>query len=90
MNESFTWKGFKLETPAKYRIRIEGHVDENLGQRLGDISITNAFKKDGQPVAVLVGYLPDQASLSGVLNALYDLHLTLLSVENLDEKIGRK
>jgi len=37
-------------------------------------------------IGELVGYLIDQAALSGVLNALYDLHLPLLSVENLDEK----
>lgn len=88
MSETFTWKGFKLETPAKYRIRIDGHVDEGLAVRLGDMAITNAFKKNGEPVAVLVGHLQDQASLSGVLNALYDLHLKLLSVENLDENAG--
>lgn len=35
---------------------------------------------------MLVGYLRDQAVLSGVLNALYDLHLPLLSVESLDKK----
>ena len=27
------------------------------------------------------GWLPDQAALCGVLNALYNLHLSLLSVE---------
>jgi len=38
------------------------------------------------PVTILVGHLPDQAALSGVLNTLYEMHLPLLSVENLDEK----
>jgi hypothetical protein len=28
-----------------------------------------------------VGWLPDQAALSGVLNGLYDLHLSPVSVE---------
>jgi hypothetical protein len=32
----------------------------------------------------LVGWLTDQASLAGVLHTLYDLHLTLLSVELLN------
>jgi hypothetical protein len=86
MGEAFTWKGFKLETPAKYRIRIEGHVDESLAGRLGGMAITNAFKKNGQPISILVGHLPDQASLSGVWNALYDMQMPLLSVENLDEE----
>jgi hypothetical protein len=30
---------------------------------------------------MLVGHLREQAELAGVLNTLYELHLTLLSVE---------
>jgi hypothetical protein len=86
MSQSFTWKGLKLETPAKYRIRVEGHISEDWTGRLGGMTITNVFKKDGQPITVLVGHLPDQASLSGILNALYDFQIPLLSVENLDEE----
>jgi LuxR family maltose regulon positive regulatory protein len=33
------------------------------------------------PVTALVGRLRDQAELSGVLNSLYDLHLSILKVE---------
>jgi hypothetical protein len=36
-------------------------------------------------VTILEGHLPDQAALSGILNTLYEMHLPLLSVENLDE-----
>ena len=35
-------------------------------------------------MTILVGRLADQAALSGVLNILYELHLPLLTVENLD------
>jgi proteasome assembly chaperone (PAC2) family protein len=38
-------------------------------------------------VTNLVGYLIDQAALSGLLKALYDLRILILSVENLDEKL---
>ncbi len=86
MSQSFKWKGIKLEIPANYRIRVGGHINEKLADRLGDMAITNVFKKDGQPITILVGHLTDQASLSGVLNALYDLQIPLLSVENLDDK----
>lgn len=34
-----------------------------------------------------VGNLTNQAALCGVLNALYDLHLPLLSVECLENKV---
>jgi hypothetical protein len=40
-------------------------------------------------VATLVGRLLDQAQLSGVLNALYEMHLPILSVEILDEEEER-
>lgn len=45
------------------------------------MSITTRKRKDYKQVTTLVGTLVDQASLSGVLNTLYELHLTLLSVE---------
>jgi hypothetical protein len=35
------------------------------------------------PVTELVGKVRDQAELAGLLNSLYELHLTLLSVEML-------
>jgi hypothetical protein len=85
MNESFSWKGQKLETPANYRIRVEGHIREIWADQLGGMTITNVFRKDGQAVAVLVGHLADQSLLAGVLNALYNLQIPLLSLENLDE-----
>jgi cytochrome c-type biogenesis protein CcmE len=43
--------------------------------------------REGQ-VTILIGHLPDQAALSGVLNTLYERRVPLLSVENLDEKGG--
>jgi hypothetical protein len=36
---------------------------------------------EGARKTTLVGWLADQAALSGVLNTLYDLHRPLLSVE---------
>lgn len=39
-------------------------------------------------VATLEGRLRDQTELSGVLNSLYELHLPILSIENLAENNG--
>lgn len=77
---------FKVETPATYRIRTQGLLDMSWSDRLGGMSITQVTSGNKGPVTTLVGHLPDQAALAGVLNALYNLHLPLLSVENLDEK----
>jgi hypothetical protein len=86
MPQTQSWKGMKLETPATYRIRVQGKLDESWFDRLGNMAITPDSAADKPPVTILVGHLPDQAALSGVLNTLYEIHLPLLSVENLDEK----
>ena len=86
MPQSRSGKDLKLETPATYRIRVQGRLDETWADRLGGMAITSTTTKEKLPVTLLVGHLIDQAALSGVLNALYELHLPLLSVENLDER----
>jgi hypothetical protein len=73
----------KLSTPARYRIRVKGILDEGWSDRLGGMEITTAGQGDEAPVTTLVGRLVDQAALFGVLNALYDYHYPLLSVEYL-------
>ncbi len=88
MPESRFGKGLKLETPATYRIRVQGRLDDTWADRLGGMAITSTTTKEKLPVTLLVGHLIDQAALSGVLNTLYELHLPLLSVENLDEERG--
>jgi hypothetical protein len=48
------------------------------------MAITTTTTKEKLPVTILVGHLIDQAALAGVLNALYELHMPLLSVECMD------
>jgi hypothetical protein len=86
MRKSTSRKEFKIETPATYRIRVQGHIDSEWSELIGDMSITTDLTTDRSPVTILVGYMADQASLSGLLKALYDRRIPLLSVENLDEK----
>ena len=85
MNDARTWKGLKLETPTTYRIRVQGRLDDTWADRLGGMAITADTTADKPSVTILVGHLADQAALSGVLNTLYELHMPLLTVENLDE-----
>ena len=86
MAQESKFYGIKLETPANYRIRVQGHLDDSWSDRLGGMVISCAYTDKKNPVTILVGHLADQAALSGVLKALYDLHMPLLSAENLDEK----
>jgi hypothetical protein len=74
-----------LDTPATYRIRVKGHLDRSWSDRLGGMAITSRSHDDGPTVSTLRGELLDQAALAGVLSALYNLHLPLVSVEYLGE-----
>ena len=77
-------KSYDFDRPGNYRIRVQGFLDESWSDRLGGLHITTSRIGDQKPVSELVGRVRDQAELAGVLNTLYELHLTLLSVEYLD------
>ena len=85
MSNSQSWKNLKFEGPASYRIRAQGHLDDIWSDRLGGMIITRAFTADKQPMTILIGHLSDQAALAGVMNALYSMHMSVISVELLDE-----
>ena len=80
-----TGKDFKLWTPATYRIKVQGYLDENRSDFLAGMTISTASKGDQGVVTTLVGQLRDQAELTGVINTLYELHLPILSVECLKD-----
>ena len=74
---------FNFITPAVYEIRVIGGLDTNWSERLGGLQITNKNPGDLDSVSVLIGQISDQAALSGVLNTLYDNHVTIISVNML-------
>lgn len=86
MSDAQSWKNLKFEAPASYRIRVLGHLDDRWSDRLGGMVLTRAFTENNQPMTILIGHLNDQAALSGVMNALYNLHMPVFSVELLDER----
>ena len=86
MSDPQSWKNLKFEGPASYRIRAQGHIDDKWSGRLGGMVITRAFTSDTHPMTILIGHLKDQAALSSVLNALYNLHMPVFSVELIDKR----
>ena len=82
--------GPQFDVPAIYRIRIKGHLDDSWSDRLGGMEIKVIEQAEDAPETILVGWLPDQAALCGVLNALYNLHLALLSVELVGVQEGQE
>lgn len=72
-----------LETPANYQIRILGFLDKSYSDRLGGLLITHTMVDEEETITTLTGPLIDQAALSGVLNALFDMRFSVLLVEYL-------
>ena len=73
-----------MHGPAIYRIRVQGKLDAKLADRLGGMQVTEVCKTDKGLETLLVGRIVDQASLSGILNSLYELHMPVLSVDCVD------
>ena len=71
--------------PATYHIQVIGQLDEIWSSRLGGLTITSTHSDEHQVITSLHGNLIDQAALFGVLMALYDSRLPLLSVEFVGE-----
>ncbi len=70
-----------FDGPATYRIRVRGTIKARWADRLGGMAISVATPDEGPAVTTLEGELLDQASLASIFDALYALHLPVLSVE---------
>ncbi len=49
------------------------------------MAVNSTTSQAGDPCTILEGELSDQAALAGVLNTLYELHLTVLTVQRMGE-----
>lgn len=74
---------FFFDAPGIYRIRVRGQVASHWTDALGGMTIYSRQGKGKTPVTTLSGELIDQASLMGVLTALYEMGYTLLDVKRL-------
>jgi hypothetical protein len=59
-----------------YEIRLREHLDNRWANRFDDFALS--YLEDG--TTLLVGPIPDQAALHGLLSRVRDLGLTLLAV----------
>jgi hypothetical protein len=70
--------------PGFYRIEVDGQLRPGWSDRIGAMQISPPSLKTDPAVTVLEGRVSDQAELAGILNTLYELHLSLLSVQYMD------
>jgi hypothetical protein len=71
------------DRPAAYQIRVQGWLDPAWSERLEGMTLYQTKSEEPGPITSLQGELFDQAALAGVLNTLYQLHLTIISVKRL-------
>jgi hypothetical protein len=64
--------------PGPYRIRVLGRLDEDWSNWLDEL--TMAYDSG---VTTLAGPVADQAALRGILTRIWDLNLTLISVQRI-------
>lgn len=65
-----------LDEPARYEIRIDGHIDAEWADWFEGLTIT--IHTDG--TTLLSGLLADQAALHGLLRKVGNLGMTLVSI----------
>lgn len=72
--------------PAVYRVVVQGLLDETWGHRLAGMEIATVDRGKREPHTELRGLLQDQAELSGILETLHDLHMSIICVEQIDDE----
>jgi len=68
------------DEPVSYQIQVQGHLSQAWADYLGKMDVSVSSQGE-QAVTTLSGQVMDQAALMGLLNGLYDLGFSLLSVE---------
>ena len=74
---------FSFSQPATYQIRVLGKVPESYADSFSGLTISYN-KLEEEVITTLIGKMIDQSALSGVLNSLYDIHMSVLSVKKMN------
>lgn len=67
-----------IDSAAIYQIRLNGKISSSLIKVVDDMQIRQEAEGD---IVNLIGWLPDQTALIGLLNALNDIHQQIISVQ---------
>ncbi|MFC1881407.1 hypothetical protein ACFL2S_07925 [Thermodesulfobacteriota bacterium] len=70
-----------MARPAVYRIRITGRMDQKCSDWLQGMTISTVEEEGRTAYSELIGSLPDQAALMGVLQQLNNCSISVISME---------
>jgi hypothetical protein len=71
-----------------YQIRVCGYMGEDWSHWFDGMSIAVEGEDTPTPITTLSGAVADQAALRGILSAIWDLNLTLISVNPIEREQG--
>jgi hypothetical protein len=69
--------------PHTYLITFQGKLDKSWQTWFSGLRVSTDQDIQGNTVTSLDGHIVDQAALRGILNKLWDLNLSLISVTHL-------
>ncbi len=70
-----------LEPDSLYRIDVQGDLNESWSAWLGEGNFKRISHELSSGQTVIFCDVPDQAALRGLMNKLWDLNLTIVSVK---------
>ena len=77
IQDTFFWDRPTYKTEAMYHIVIRGEVTHSLIHIVDSLQMRREAKED---MITLIGWLPDQSSLIGLLNGLNNIRQEIISV----------
>ncbi|MDT8304734.1 MAG: hypothetical protein RRC07_02260 [Anaerolineae bacterium] len=78
-----------MDEPSYYRIVVCGELTERWSDWFDTFELSLSQEPGGELVTILSGPVTDQVALRGILVALWDLNLTLLSVYRMETGVAQ-
>lgn len=75
---------FAFDRPGQYQIRVQGTLRKCWIEQLGGLEVKVSPWHNYQHVTQIMGWLPDQTALAGLLELLNDLGMVILTVERIE------
>ena len=72
----------QVGTPV-YQIKVQGILDEKWCAWFDGMAIAHETDSDGASLTTLTGVVIDQARLRGILDGMWNLNLTVVSVKRI-------
>ena len=69
---------------VKYQIRVQGWIGERWANWFDGVTMAYEGTEIDSPTTTLTGPITDQAALRGLLTKIWDLNLTLVSVNRVE------